>query len=183
MLNYEGAAGRAAGTPEHWPEAASVALDPHRPTLIMFAHPRCPCTRASVEQLNRLLARCSQPVAVHVLFLKPREVPETWTNTPLWRNAAAIPKVAVQKDDNGNEARRFGAVTSGYVVLYDMRGQLLFKGGITAGRGHAGDNAGADAITALLRGQSAELSRAPVYGCSLVNQCETGLGDTALWTK
>jgi len=101
----------------------------------------------------------------------------------LWRNAAAIPKIAVQEDDNGDEARRFGAATSGYVVLYDMRGQLLFKGGITAGRGHAGDNAGADAIKSLLRGRSVDMNRAPAYGCSLANQCGTGLRDTALWTR
>ena len=96
--------------------------------------------------------------------------------------ARYLTSVVIATDDDRifAEARRFGAATSGYVVLYDMRGQLLFKGGITAGRGHAVDNAGADAIKSLLRGRSADMNRAPVYGCSLANQCGTGLRDTAL---
>ena len=32
---------------------------------------------------------CCPTVAVHVLFSKPSEVPESWANTPLWRDAAA----------------------------------------------------------------------------------------------
>ena len=45
--------------------------------------------------------------------------------------------------------------TSGQVVVYDAKGALLFSGGITAARGHMGDNAGRDRITALLRGDTA----------------------------
>ena len=58
-----------------------------------------------------------------------------------WRSAAAIPGVTVHVDHDGGEARRFGAETSGFVVLYDAHGELLFAGGITTGRGQAGDNA------------------------------------------
>ena len=46
------------------------------------------------------------------------------------------------RDDDGAEARRFGAETSGQTLLYDARGALAFSGGITGARGHAGDNAG-----------------------------------------
>jgi len=50
---------------------------------------------------------------------------------------------------------------------------LLFKGGITSGRGHAGDNAGADAIALLLAAQDPGVRQTPVYGCSLVNASGT----------
>jgi hypothetical protein len=78
----------------------------------------------------------------------------------------------VEEDPNGAEAQLFGAETSGYVLLYDTLGQLLFKGGITGSRGHAGDNAGENAIVSLLTGQGASAKQAPVYGCSLIGECE-----------
>src|SRR2546422_10428791 len=70
LWNYESAAGHAGGTPEHWPPQAQITLDPQRATLLMFAHPRCPCSRASLGELNRLLARYPGRVAAHLLFLK-----------------------------------------------------------------------------------------------------------------
>jgi hypothetical protein len=70
-------------------------------------------------------------------------------------------------DHDGVEARRFGAATSGQVILYDARGTLLFSGGITPARGHSGDSTGRDAILALLIDGSSEASETPVFGCSL----------------
>ncbi len=45
-----------------------------------------------------------------------------------------------------------GSSTSGQVLLYDPSGRLAFSGGITAARGHVGDNAGSDAIVGLVMG-------------------------------
>src|SRR5690349_3700506 len=80
-LNYENTAGRTGETPRHWPAETSVALDSKRDTLLMFVHPQCPCTRASLEELNRLLARCQGQVITHVLFFKPGHSPGDWTST------------------------------------------------------------------------------------------------------
>jgi hypothetical protein len=52
-------------------------------------------------------------------------------------------------------------------VLYDARGRLLFRGGLTSARGHEGDSAGLQRISSLLRTGQADRSDAPVYGCSL----------------
>lgn len=79
--------------------------------------------------------------------------------------AASIPGVTVRADTDGAEARRFGARTSRHVVLYDSAGGVLFRGGITSLRGHAGDNAGATAIIALLKGERANAAESPVFGC------------------
>jgi hypothetical protein len=170
ILNYQSGSGPAGITPQHWPLGAQIVLDHNRDTLIMFAHPQCPCTRASLEELNRLLARSQGRVAAQVLFFKPGKFPSDWTRTDLWRNAAAIPGVTVHEDLDGAQARVFGAETSGYVLLYDTRGQLLFKGGITGSRGHAGDNAGEDAIVSLLTERDASVKQTQVYGCSLVGK-------------
>jgi hypothetical protein len=169
ILNYQNAAGRTGPAPEQWPAAAQITPDTKRDTLVMFAHPQCPCTRASMEELNRLLARHRGQVTVHVMFIQPETFVATQVQSDLWRSAAAIPDVAVQTDPNGVQAKLFGAETSGYVLLYDAQGRLLFRGGITGSRGHAGDNAGEDDIDALLGGNVTNSRQTPVYGCSLLN--------------
>jgi hypothetical protein len=45
----------------------------------------------------------------------------------------------------------------------------LFKGGITASRGHSGDNLGRDAVIDLVTSGVASASSTPVFGCSLQN--------------
>jgi len=167
-LNYENAAGRTGNTPRQWPAGASIALDSDRDTLLLFVHPQCPCTRATVEELNRLLVANHDRVQVHVFCYHPANTPDQWTQTELWRSVAAIPGVALHEDPAGRVSQQFGAETSGYVVLYNPRGQLLFKGGITAGRGHIGDNVGESTVASLLSGESVAVKQTPVYGCSML---------------
>jgi hypothetical protein len=172
LANYQNASGSVGRTPSDWPPQTRVVLDQKRDTLIMFAHPQCPCTRASIEELNRLLARCHGSVTAQVWFFKPAGFPADWTRSDLWRSAAAIPGVTVHDDPDGAQARLFGAETSGFVLLYNPRGQLRFKGGITGSRGHAGDNDGESAIVSLLAGREVNLKQTPVYGCSLLGECQ-----------
>jgi hypothetical protein len=168
ILKYQTNRGDVGDTPKQWPSQSALVLDPRRSTLIMFAHPQCPCTRASVEELNRLLVQCPGKVTAQVWFTKPDQFSDDWTQGSLWRSVAAIPSVTVHEDVGGIQAALFGAETSGYVVLYDPRGKLLFHGGITGSRGHAGDNAGQQTLISLITQQAAALSQTPVYGCSLI---------------
>jgi hypothetical protein len=171
MFRYSNSPGGAGITPIHWPAGSHIALETHRPTLIMFAHPHCPCTRASIGELEQLMADCQGRLSAQVWFIKPVGVPQDWTDTDLWDKASAIPGVTVHRDDDGVEARRFQAETSGQSVLYDQAGQLLFHGGITISRGHFGDNPGLGALEALLAHKSLNQAQAPVFGCSLFGTC------------
>jgi hypothetical protein len=172
LTKYENTPSGAAATPSEWPVKSGIARQPGRLTVLMFAHPHCPCTKASVGELNRLLTRCENPADVRVLFIQPKNTASDWTETGLRKTAEAIPGVKVQLDSDGEEARLFGAESSGYLVVYSPDGKLLFNGGITAARGHAGDNAGENVVVALLNGQSADLKHTAIFGCSLYNQCE-----------
>ena len=167
ILKYQNTSGEIGSAQGHWPAEAQVTPDSTQDTLVMFVHPQCPCTRASMEELNRLLAQSRGRVAAHVFFFKPEGFSNDWVQADLWRSAKAIPGVAVHEDTDGKQAQLFGAETSGYVLLYDTHGQLLFHGGITGSRGHAGDNAGEEAIVSLLAGKTVSLKQTPVYGCSL----------------
>jgi hypothetical protein len=113
------------------------------------------------------MARVPDSVDAHVLMLSPHDVGEDWWKSDLWRAAEAIPGVQVERDIDGGEARRFGVATSGTAVLYDVTGRLLFNGGITASRGHEGDNSGRDSIESLITRAHAQRSSTDVFGCPL----------------
>ncbi len=173
LAKYQSTEGPVGKTPQGWPKGAQVVLDQRQDTLIMFAHPQCPCTRASIEELNRLMAKSHGQLVAQVYFFRPHDFQGDWVKTDLWRSAAAIPGVSVHEDIDGAQARLFGAETSGNVLLYDTRAQLLFNGGITGSRGHAGDNTGEDTILSLVSGEVVSLKQTPVYGCSLLSHCQT----------
>jgi hypothetical protein len=171
LLQYENTPGHSGQTPLSWPSDSHIPIQPGHSTLVMFAHPHCPCSSASIGELNRLLTRCEGPADVHILFIRPQGVTDGWTETSLRKSAEAIPGATVQLDPLGEEARRFGAESSGYVVLYNSEGHLLFSGGITGARGHAGDNAGENLVIAGVNGQKFYLKHTPVFGCSLQDNC------------
>ena len=163
---YSNRAG-SSGTPSHWPVESQIELDHAGPTLVLFAHPRCPCTRATLGELEVLLAQSHGRLRAHMLFIQPPGTTDDWVQTDLWRQALQLPGVTVHGDIGGVEARRFHSETSGQVLLYDSHGRLEFQGGITVSRGHAGDNPGRSAILALLDRESPRQSKTPVFGCSL----------------
>jgi len=166
LWRYSATPGGAGSAPEHWPANAPFQPRPGRASLVMLAHPRCPCTRASLAELAQLTARGD--VDACVLFLRPEGAAPGWENTGLWETAAAIPGVRVLADVDGTVAKVFGAQTSGHVLFYDATGALRFSGGITAARGHQGPSAGGEAILAAMRGGEPRLGRALTFGCSLL---------------
>ena len=170
VFDYENSPGIAANPLAQFPADSKIPRVAGRPTLVMLAHPHCPCTRASIGELDLLMAQSQGLVNGYVLFLKPPGFADDWEKTDLWRSAASIPGVTVIQDNDGSEAEFFNAATSGQTFLYDATGQLLFKGGITSARGHSGDNTGRDAIVSLLSEGEAEQTETAVYGCPLFNK-------------
>jgi len=167
LSGYAITPGPAVTPPLHWPPETRLHRAPDRATLVMLAHPRCPCTRASIGELAALMTRCPGRLMAYVLFLKPAGFPVDWEKTDIWYSAAAIPGVRVLSDDEGREAAHFRAATSGETLLYAPDGRLLFSGGITGARGHAGDNAGRRSLVSLLTTGKAERTVTPVFGCPL----------------
>lgn len=174
MANYQGAPGEVGSVPSSWPADATIERAPTGETLVMLAHPHCPCTRASVSELAQIMAHVQGKVRAYVLFLTPESSEADWENTDLRRTAAQIPGVTVLSDRDGAEARRFGAETSGHTLLFDSPGHLLFSGGITASRGHAGGNAGENAIVSLVETRQSEQAKAFVFGCPLFDRKNKG---------
>ncbi|MES2503419.1 MAG: hypothetical protein V4534_00920 [Myxococcota bacterium] len=173
LWEYSAKPGSAAQTPQTWPQKTTIPKQTSLDSLVIFAHPDCPCSYATVGELNEILAQVNHRLDVHVLFVTPKNPDANWTQTRLWRAAKAIPGVSVSLDENGVESRRFGAKTSGQVNLYDPQGRLVFSGGITSARGHSGDNAGKSAIVSFINERKTTVKHTPVFGCVLYEGHET----------
>ena len=161
LARYAGEAGELAeGTP-FWPSESSITRT-GKPTLVVVAHSECPCTRATIRDLEKLSARIDADVWV-VFANKPR-------GSELEKDAARFAHVL----SDPIEANRFGAKTSGQAFLYSAGGKLIFSGGLTPSRGHEEDTNGQARIRSLVRGRAEGSSdaghgedRAPVFGCPI----------------
>jgi len=163
LQRFESAPGAVGLTPAEWPAGSQIVREPGRMTLVMLVHPQCSCTVASLTELAEVMERARGRVNAWVLFVQPRSAPHSAT----WDEAAQLSGVRVGVDPVGAEATRFGALTSGHIVLYDPAGRLLFSGGITAARGHAGENMGRIQLLAMLDATTPTMQRHAVFGCAL----------------
>jgi hypothetical protein len=172
MLRYELTPAATTAVTSQWPSGTQLVRDSARPTLVLFLHPRCPCSRATLRELSLLEADCSNQFATQIVFVRPVDSGESWEKTDLCRLAERIPAAVVNSDVGGAEAARFGATTSGQAMLFSPDSRLLFQGGITSSRGHEGDNAGRTALTSLINTGQATCTQTAVFGCSLLNPSE-----------
>lgn len=167
LLRYESTPGATRGVIQRWPAEADFQPTGGSPALVIFLHPHCPCSRATIEELNRLLVRKLGQVEVFAVFVKPVEAPPDWEQTDQWRSVSRIPGAHVISDEGGIARALFGASTSGETLLFDKQGRLIFHGGITGSRGHAGDNAAADALAARIQDPTLGFCVTKVFGCAL----------------
>lgn len=174
LYRYAATAGEVGATPDQWPDHCSLVHDDQATTAIMFAHPLCPCTSASLSELESIV-RATGTMAT-VVFWQPtigddaKAKPVDWTSSDLIQRARDNERLNVVMDTDGLEAARFGAKTSGFCVVYDNDGTLRYHGGITQGRGHLGVCDGNVAVGQLLSDQSIASepgNHFPVFGCPL----------------
>ncbi len=171
LFNYQTSAGQSGQIPITFPASSRIEHTMGKRTLIMFAHARCPCTRASVGELAKIMARLQNKVQAYILFHVPENKDRQWATTDLVDKAIAIPGLQVVHDQGGLETRRFQVKTSGHVLLYDGMGRLSFSGGITGARGHHGDNeASKELFARVTQNWLKEPSEHVVFGCPILGE-------------
>jgi len=153
------------GVPAKPPAQANSPRDRNR--LIVFIHPQCPCSRATLSELAQLQSDCGSELNARVEIFAPASMPTEWTKGDLYRQAKSIPGVDVHLDAEGKTAKAYRVSTSGQALLYSPEGQLVFSGGLTESRGHEGRNGSTDAIEAYVRTGHIPISHGPVFGCAL----------------
>src|SRR6185437_15339828 len=127
LFNFDQTAGAVSAVPSRWPGSGAVERPSGTDTLLVFVHPYCACTVATLHEIASLSAGSrgrGRQLSTTVLFYRPRN--SGWQPGSLWRTVTdAIPGAKQVWDDDGREATRFGARTSGFAVLYDAQGDLL----------------------------------------------------------
>ncbi|QEH36381.1 hypothetical protein OJF2_49440 [Aquisphaera giovannonii] len=160
--------GGAGSPPGRWPAGTAIRVDPGRPNVLIFLHPLCPCSRATVDELTGALGRAEgRPAVDFVLVRHPSLLGEAGRGID--PRAAALQGCRIWDDLDGAEARRFGVETSGRVLAYDAQGRLAFSGGVTPSRGHRGGNEGLDSVVAFVSSGRATSPSHAVYGCPLAS--------------
>jgi hypothetical protein len=138
-----------------------------RPTIVLFAHPECPCTKATLHQLEEAQAKATRKASIYIVFATPEGLPVGDGSQVLIKQARQIKGATVIEDDGLALAKRFGATTSGQTFVFDPGSTLLFKGGLTRARGHYGNSLGAESLLSMMDTGKPVATETPVYGCSL----------------
>jgi hypothetical protein len=167
LFEYEMTEGPLGNSKRIFPEKSSVQLTHGRQNIILFLHPACPCSAASVDEFHELIREGENDSVGKVVFFMPPDQESEWSLLPLISSVKRIPHVSVSYDTNGAQAELFGATTSGHVFIYDGRGILQFSGGITGSRGHTGDNKNLEIAKNTIIARSPKFATTPVFGCSL----------------
>lgn len=178
--SFSTTAGAEGPTPIAWPSDSTLPRTPGQSTLVMFVHPLCPCTRASLSELNQILHRVSNVAAIIVFMRAPGGADVSEASS--WARAGQLPHAIRRVDGDGREAARFGALTSGELLLYGPDGERRFAGGITEARGHEGDNAGRRMVLALLADDATQGNEHRVFGCPLADLVAAGFQLDGAWS-
>jgi hypothetical protein len=155
--------------PGLFPADSALVVQKDRPQLLTFAHPECPCTRATFYNLENMAKNYRDALDFHFVFYLPETVATDWQDAWLVRKAEAHPNIHVHFDRDGSETQRFQVATSGETLLYDSRGKLAFQGGVTVSRGHSGESRGTLAIKQFMQEHQRQKSTG-VFGCSIFEE-------------
>lgn len=135
--------------------------------LLIFAHPKCPCTRATINNLELALRTANHRLEIVPVIFRPIHGDATWLQTESTERLSLVAQRPLVDDVDSQLARQFGVRVSGHCLLYDGDGKLRFSGGITASRGHEGRCRPLSALTKALEGHPIAQTKWPVYGCQM----------------
>src|SRR5689334_10371940 len=78
LWKYSTTPGHPAAPPPNWPARAAIRRSEGQATLLMFAHPQCQCTSASLDELAIIMAHAGARLDAQVFFYLPDHEANTW---------------------------------------------------------------------------------------------------------
>ena len=189
MMVYESQPAPLAVSAQSWPSQTAAQRISGKYSLVVFIHPHCPCSRATLDTISRIITHHEKVLSTTLFFVLPDDVSRDWVKTDLYQRAQELVSAVVKIDSAAIEANRFGGTTSGHALLYSPSGSLVFSGGLTDARGKFGESVSEWQINSLLLGDKAQANNTaknldqdpaknlahnlaqnlPVFGCALTN--------------
>ena len=170
---FETTPGREAAALASWPVKSRITPARGRWTLVMLMHPHCGCTRASIEELERIIEMSGASMQTNVLVYRPAEFQSGWEKTDVLE--AAMRSSREPGSLSTLMVRRLvssAASLPARPIFMTPEGKLRFSGGITSLRGHAGINRGSMDIVDIVHAKATQ-SAHPVFGCAIVTTTES----------
>src|SRR5438132_535294 len=87
LSQYENTPGQAQEPPSRWPSTTKIPTTLGLPTMVIFLHPYCPCSRATLAQLSLIMAHVQNKVKTQVVFVKLPDFSQDWVKTTLYNSA------------------------------------------------------------------------------------------------
>jgi len=114
------------------PSAIDLTADARRPTPVIFLHPHCSCSCATLNELTRGLVMVREQPQIIVVVSHPADADgAVWCEGSLWRACTTIGDVQRILDPGGALADAFGATTSGHCIVVGTTGRIGYAGGVT----------------------------------------------------
>ncbi len=148
------------------------STDGDSPTIILFYHPKCPCTFATIRCLERLSTNFRTQPQIHAFAYRPQDESDTWIDSRSTRVLRNLEDIRIHPDIDGERFRRFGVRVSGHILIYDKNCDLTFSGGITPFRSHEGDCRASQQFVRCANDEIDECTRWPVFGCVVCEHAE-----------
>lgn len=167
MHRYSKTPGPAGDIARLEPQGTSIVFDTVKPTLIVFLHPYCPCSSASVLALEDIISKHRTAAKFYVVFVCPTNADVEWAKSDLYTRCTRNPALTTFIDRYEVEARKYGALTSGQTFVYGPDRRLRFSGGITPSRGAVWAGRERELVESSLDDLPSEPRYAPVFGCAL----------------
>ena len=135
--------------------------------VVMALHPKCPCTRNTLVELQQLLT--IDPFSTRCTFLLalPQGEAISWMDTGTARLAKSLPNSQMLVDIDATRSRQLGLRNSGAMLVVQSDRTVAFCGGITAGRSCVAANPGSETVAKLFRHESVVSITTPTFGCPL----------------
>ena len=168
QIRYSLASKATGSATDRWPATTQIGKKDDSKQLMIFLHPKCACSIASIAELSKIQNRCTELIPVKAVFYCPKGEHQSWVSGELWEAAEAIDGCDCLVDLGAMEFKRFGVETSGHALLFDEQDRRIYSGGVTSSRGHVGDNLGASTLVKLIQGSEVLVDELPVFGCQIL---------------
>src|SRR5882762_11463884 len=109
LLRYSFAVGKAATAPGTIPHGLASSAPSARPQLLLALHPRCPCSRATLTELAKILSRAANACDVTVLLYRPADKPDSWLEGALLDTCRQL-NCRICPDPDGRLAASLGSL-------------------------------------------------------------------------